>query len=454
MPSASQPADRPFARPGEVASVRHWRADGWFWDQLAYFCLLGGVFTLSWHIVRFGEANLTLSDGFFLVAVVTLVARGKLNSQPFGPITPLWFFAFILLIGGLFLSSVINGAALRWVSVAAQYSFAFIVVPMMLASWRRLTLDRCIVFFALGVCLSQLLALIASSFLTYYDTAPLLGNDFITGTGRVGALSGNSNTNGAMASFCLLAILYSAYRSLMPKWLLLLCAGLAIWGLVASASFTSFTLGCVSLLVALFILWPARTIILGIPIIAAFAVLLVSDVPLPDAFEQRVASALTEGDLDQAGTFTGRLEMAIEAWRLSSHTAFIGFGADGYRQVSVYQAPVHVLPLLLLTEGGLLSLLGFIIILMTLWGLACSILRKDRVDAAFVVGMLIVFTGFTLAVPHMYARMWIVPVLLGLIHALKWRPYVPGTGRTTWKRAAAPQHDLADAFSEAAPSRK
>lgn len=421
MPSASQPADRPLSHSGGALAVGHGRPEGWVGDRIAYFCLLGGVFTLSWHIVRIGDINFTLSDSLFLIAIFTLVARGRMNMLPFGPLTPVWYAGLILLIGGLFLGSVVNGGAVRWVIVAVQYCFAFAVVPMMLASWRRETLDRCIVAFVVGVSLSQLLALVASSFLTYADTAPVMGRDFITATGRIGALSGNSNTNGAMAGFCLLSLLYASYRSLMPRWLVILCTALAIWGLVSSASFTSFTVSSLALLVTMFILWPARTIILGIPIAALLAAIFISGIPLPDAFEQRVATALAEGDLALAGTFTGRWNMALEAWRLSGETAVIGLGADGYRAVSVYQAPVHVLPLLLLTEGGLLSLAGLIVMLMLLWGLAWSTLRKDRADAAFVLGLLVVFTGFTLAVPHMYARMWIVPVLLGLIHALKWQ---------------------------------
>lgn len=425
MTLASSTADQHFLPPGGAVRRAEPRAYASRWERIAYFCLLGGMFTLTWNIVRLGDVNLSLSDGLFLFVIMFLVARGHLNVQPFGVATPLWHIGLLLMLGGLLISSIVNGVATRWISVAAQYAFAFLAIPMMLASWRRQVLDRCIVAFALGVVLSQAIAFGANIFFTYHDTWMVMGRDFITATGRVGALSGNPNTNGAVATFCLLSLIYIFHRGLLPRWLIFLCAALAGWGLITSASFTSFVLACIALPLASLILWPRGTLVAILVILFAVAVGVTSEVPLPAVFEQRVAEALAQGNLDQAGTFSGRWEMALEAWRLSGDTALIGFGADGYRAVSSHQAPVHVLPLLLMTEGGLLSLLGLLVLLIMLWVLGFSILRSMRADAALVLGLLVVFTGFTVSVPHMYARMWIVPVLLGLVHALKWREQLP-----------------------------
>ncbi|MBT8428204.1 MAG: hypothetical protein KJO02_09270 [Erythrobacter sp.] len=422
---ASSTADQQFLPPGGVMRQAEARAYASRWERIAYFCLLGGMFTLTWNIVRLSDVNLSLSDGLFLFVIMFLAARGHLNVQPFGSATPIWYIGLLLMLGGLLISSIVNGVAVRWVSVAAQYAFAFLAIPMMLASWRRQVLDRCIVAFALGVVLSQGIAFGANLFFTYHDTWMVVGRDFITATGRVGALSGNPNTNGAVATFCLLSLIYIFHQGLLPRWLVLLCAAFAAWGLIASASFTSFVLACIALPLASLILWPRGTLVGLLVVLFAVAVGVTSEVPLPAVFEQRVAEALAQGNLDQAGTFSGRWEMALEAWRLSGDTALIGFGADGYRSVSAHQAPVHVLPLLLMTEGGLPSLLGLLVLLIMLWVLGFSILRSVRGDAALVLGLLVVFTGFTLSVPHMYARMWIVPLLLGLVHALKWREQIP-----------------------------
>src|SRR3546814_14727504 len=81
--------------------------------------------------------------------------------------------------------------------------------------------------------------------------------------------------------------------------------------------------------------------------------------------------------MSQAGTFTGRMDLILEAWEIVEDTMFVGIGVDQYRVVSPTQVPVHNMYLLLWAEGGLLALLGWMLLL-TLAGV--SVVRVYWVD--------------------------------------------------------------------------
>lgn len=417
-------------------------------DVLVNLCLIAGSFTLSWGLVRYGAwtyasaggINLTLSDIFFLVVLLLLLGRGQLNASPFGATTPVWFLGFLLFIGGLLASTLVNGDPLRWLSVAGQYVFALLAIPMILASFHRELLERCLVAFVMGVALSQAVTFVASFFVDYHDVWEFMGMDFITVRGRIGAFSGNANINGAMNIFGLLMALYAARRSLMSRWTLLPCAGFLVWGIFASASFTAFALAAIAVPLFCLIVWPRNTILFGVPALVVIVGLLASGAPLPGPFEERVAEALTSGDIEEAGTFAGRWQLATEAWRMSGGTLLFGYGADGYKEVSAFGAPVHVFPLLVLTEGGLVSLVGLVVMIVLLWVIGASLLKRDRIDSALTLGLLVVFTGFAFSAPHMYARLWIGPIMLAMLHSFA--PRIQ-TYASEWTR----QEELPDAPS-------
>ncbi len=377
--------------------------------------LLGfGCFFMSWHVVRIGAINVTVSDVAFAGCLVLLAANGRLSPMPLGELTHVWLLGLTLLLAGMLLGSMIHGDPVRWLVVAAQYIFAYLLLPMVLAAQDRTMLRRCLLFYALGVAMSQAIAITASFFLTFDDTSDLLGWDFITGLGRIGAFSGNANWNAACVGFAL-PILLNAYQHRRIKgWAALLCFVPLVWGLFAAASVTGLAAAGLALLVYFAAGTPAMALRFGLPVILLGGIYLSTGLPLPTTFEQRVGSALTTGNLREAGTFEGRSALAKEAWKAADDTVLIGLGADRFRKVSVQNMPVHVFPLLVLVEGGIWSVIGLALMLATLVGTAVRMLRADRSDAAMALAVLTVFGVFMFAMPHMYARLWIGPLLLAI----------------------------------------
>ena len=395
-------------------------------DKVLTAFLLIGMFCVSWHIARPGNLNFTISDAAFLIVILGLVGTSRLNLAPFAGMSAAWLFSLILMLGTLFVSTLVNGDITRWVIVALQYSFAYLLLPMMLASFGHRTLQRCVVFYVLGVTFSQAVGNIANIFFDYADTAPYLGNNFITGMGRLGAFSGNANNNSAMSGFALVLLFYVVDRRLMSPLLSLICALFLLWGLLSSASFGGFVICLSASALVMLVRWPRKAMVALLLLVAMAGAYMSSGLPLPAPFEQRVLGALSGGGLEEAGTFTGRMELAEEAWRIAEDTLLIGLGADGFRVISLHQAPVHVFPLLLLTEAGLLGLIGFIALLGLLWFRGLSGISDDPQRGIICIGVLLIFSLFTLTVPHMYARLWLAPIFLALLTCLQKEPQ-PGS---------------------------
>jgi O-antigen ligase len=142
--------------------------------------------------------------------------------------------------------------------------------------------------------------------------------------------------------------------------------------------------------------------------------LFASGYQMPDIFAKRVAPALQEGSLDSAGTYDDRADLIVEAWKHAEHTAVIGMGVDEYRKFSSFGQPVHNMYMLELAEGGILALAGWLGIVGMLILIPLTKLGRHRIEASLCLAVIMVFLIFTIASPHMYARLWMVPVLLSL----------------------------------------
>jgi len=398
----------------------HLSAAGADRSERALALLIGfAAFTMSMHVLRLGPINVTVSDAALVGCLVLLVTRQQLNHVPFGKLSFAWCAGLSLMLGGLLVSSVVNGDPLRWINVAAQYLFAWLLLPMVLFSFSRERMQRCTLLFVYGVAASQAFSIAASYTLPQGTLTALFGPGFVMGNGRLGALTGEGNWNGAVIAFAFPMLINAMQRENIAKWSALLCIVFMLWGLVACASFTGFGATAAAVAITIGITSPRRLFTVGLPLAGLVVAYLVSGLPLPGIFEQRVAGALTSGDLSHAGTFAGRSHLIVEAWKLSSETILLGFGVDRYREVSTLGAPVHQFFLLILTEGSAFALCGLLMLMTMLWVKAVQANRVSRSDGANAVAVLVVFCIFTSAVPHMYTRLWIGPVLLALAAAAR-----------------------------------
>ena len=384
-----------------------------------------GVFTaayLSWRPSI--DLMFTVSDACLLLGLMQLLLRDRLPLQPLGVISPLWFSGFMLMTGALLMSSLfISSDPTRWLPVAVQYSMAWVIMPFLLMGYSIGDTHRLARIYLAGVVTMELVGIIVYFTFTgsFEDARAILGLDFISGSGRLGAFATDANWNGATVTMTLPFAFYLWSRRLIGPWQGMLSIGILVFALTLTASFTAFAASCAGLL--LLLLANGVRIRPGSASYALAMLLGVSSVSigvlgLPPVFQKRVASAIETGNLDEAGTFEGRMSLIEDAWNRVGDRMWLGVGVDQDRVVSSMRAPVHSMYLLLWVEGGFVSLLGWLVMMAAGLSIAFAAFLRDRLSGALALTVLTSFLLFSTASPHMYARLWAVPVLLALAIAL------------------------------------
>ncbi len=391
------------------------------------FASLAGVFLscyLTWRPIS--DVMFTLSDALFLIGLAQLAYRRRLPLEPFRFLTPVWMGGLMMLILGLLIGSVNAPDPTRWPIVASQYVFAWFVLPMILLGHGEANTIRMLKAFVWGVFAMNLFgAIIYFTYSgTFLEARALLGLDFLSGGRRLGAFASDANWNGAVLAMAVPAALYLRAKNAVSLVQILAWLAVLLLGVMLSASFTAF-MCCVFALVVFAATSPLRiapkqfAIGMGIAIVAALALMSVNDgLFLPKTFMARVGNAVGNGDISEAGTFEGRMELMEEAWAMVNRHTFVGLGADQFRVVSEQKAPVHNMYMLLWVEGGVISLFGWITMQLVPFIAAARAYRRDRTAAALTLSTAVTFVIASTASPHMYARLWSTPILLALAASL------------------------------------
>ncbi|MFL0357244.1 hypothetical protein ACI5KX_12290 [Erythrobacter sp. GH1-10] len=393
----------------------------------ARWIVLIACFFLSWQLVRIPALNFTLSDGAFILALVALLLAGRLNPAFFGRLTSLWMVGVLMLIGGLFVGSIVHDQTLRWSIVASQYLIVFLFVPLVLTSFDRDFLGKATLAFTYGVATSQVLGIIALKWFGYDAVVPYVGRTVVRGNDRIGAMTAEPNANGAVCVFALVFLVLAMIDRRIHPFLGALIAAIVGAGLLFSASFTSLLALAASLGLIGILTWSNGFKSIGMPLLVIAVLYIGLGGPLPQIFVERVAEAVVGLDLSKAGTFAGRSALIAEAWTLADPHLLIGMGVDKFREASIHGAPVHNLALLLLNEGGAISLIGLTTLLLCLFSASIMVGRTDHVGGAACFAVLVVILLYTMSLPHMYARHWFGPVVLtfSFYMATKRLPFSP-----------------------------
>ncbi|WP_416357616.1 O-antigen ligase family protein [Aureimonas phyllosphaerae] len=380
--------------------------------RLELWLAVGAVFLAPFNILRVDAFYFTASD---VLVVATLLARVTNRSfvyAPLGAATPLWNLGIMLLSVMLLASSLLHGAADRGVILWAQYCFAYLLLPYVVLArpWREtILLIKAFLASLVLMCLHGILVV---------DVLGERNTTFVTGSGRlVGFVERENECASLIAMGAPLALWLTASGSVRGwlRWPLLL---LFAYGIALTGSNT----GLIGLLLAIAAFTGLTASIWRIAVAAGLGVgLLMVMVTwgrefLPPVFQRRVLGALENGDIDQAGTFAGRMQLIHEAMGMADHSLLFGFGADQYRVVSAFHAPVHNAYLLIWVEAGLLGVIGFALILLSgvLIGITAIGAGRDRLAGACALTAVCLFAATANAFPHLYGRFFVVPLLLGL----------------------------------------
>lgn len=404
-----RPAMQPYRGPPPATAVAPARPEDPL-DRFEFACVQLGVLIAPYLTLRVSWAFLTVSDMLLVLAVFLRISRGR-ATMPFAEWTWLWVAGAVLLAGGLLLGSAVNGDLERGLIVSGQYIFTLILVPFALLGR---PLNQCLRLMKMGV-LSMVL-MCAITIPTYLSGYRSDGTELrlVTGNGRLGGFLENAN---GMATMIVLTMPLVWF--LMPTRGLGKPAGLLSVALLASALLlTASNTGLLGFALAILVFFVGRRsikVLVPVAVLGA-AVLLVGQQYLPETFQHRVLAAVTSGDLDAAGTFSDRQALASEAAEMSEDHILIGLGADRYRAVSDLNQVVHNAYLLLLNEGGALSLFGLLTLLVVpiLTTLTTRVRPFGSLVALTTFTVVFVFANLLNGLPHVYGRCWWMPLLLAI----------------------------------------
>lgn len=376
-----------------------------------YPLLIGGVFLCSMVYIRPTAGNVTVSDLMFAAALFVLLLNRNISFYPFGRMSAaVWLVGLFMLLTGLTVSSINSPDPTQAIIVIAQYAYAYFAMMLIFGNQSA----KNITTFAKVYLLSILAICLHGTYLIHYDGQQ--NTIFVTGSGRLSGLMERTNECATVIALCVPIVLTLCTTGHIRKTSAFLAVAIMTYGILLTGSNSGLlSLVCgVGIFALLGVSWKRilLPLVLGVAILALGGGLVTEY--LPATFQKRVLGALESGDLGKAGTFDGRVELINEALELTSDTMLIGVGADQYRVVSEYNAPVHNLYLLLWTEGGLISAIGFVVMLLGALGPAFLVLKLPggRPYAAAILANVTVFFLAANALPHVYSRFWVLPILL------------------------------------------
>jgi hypothetical protein len=391
------------------------------------------VFFAPMNVLRVQSFYFTASDFFACLCVGMMIFNRSLPLKPLGVGTAYWLFGLTLMVGALFTSSLLAGVVDRGLILSMQYLFAYLMLPVLLLArpWRETTI-------LMKVFVASIVVMILHG-IYVVDVVGVTNTTFVSGSGRLRGFVERDNECGSLIALTVPMILsMGAMRTLHPVVVAALLPLIA-YGIMLTGSNTALYAMLYGIGVFFIANINFKRIALGIGAI----MLLVSAVNtpvirdhLPAVFQKRVLTGLESGDLNEAGTFTDRMQLSQEAFRLAGDALMLGRGADQYREISDWHTPVHNLYLLMWNEGGLFALAGFLIMLTGGAITLAAPLRYRGGKAPFVCGFaaLSLFAVLINAVPHVYGRFWAVPVLLSLAPAITFINHGPIPRRHSGRR--------------------
>jgi O-antigen ligase len=381
-------------------------------EKIGLWLAMASVFLTPCNILRVDTFYFTASDAFALAAVLAMVLGKSFSPAPLAAGTLLWNAGMALLCGMLLLSSLIHGDPQRGFIISAQYLYAYFLLAFMLASrpWREtVLLIKALICSIALMCLHGILVI---------DILKQQGTNLTSGNGRfIGWVERENECATLIALAVPLLLWLVASGCARPRWAWI-GVPLFAYGIVLTGSNT----GLIGLVFALTVFvvmtgsW-RRIILLTVSSLATFFIVVTWGRDfLPPIFQRRVLNALQNGDIDEAGTFADRMRLIHEAVAKADSSSLLGIGADQYRHFSELHAPVHNVYLLIWVEAGLPGLIGFLLLLVAgiIIGMLAAQRREGRVSAICTLATVLLFAALANALPHLYSRFFVVPLLLAI----------------------------------------
>jgi len=381
-------------------------------DRAERYLLCIAVFMAPMAVLRPTAFAITYSDIVFVILAGLVIIGKRASLAPMLDASILWMISILCLLGGLFVSSIVNGSPSDAIVACTQYFFAYALLPFILLEKDQETTILLVKTYVFAVFFA------ASCGIVFVATGFDGGGLFITGSGRLAALSGNPNGLGSQIAFTMPLLLYLWFSRLLSGMICLVIFAALVAALIMTSSNSGLMMTTLAIILYLLFTGKFQWLLKG-AVLVTLVIVLVSTVGrdyLPETFERRVLGAFESGSLHEAGTFDDRMALNLEATEWIEDSLILGIGADQYRVHSRYGTPVHNQYLILWVEGGTFALLGWLLLLATILfvGIKGYQVPNGAPAAAAVMSLAITFALVSNFNTHIYRRNIIVGVLVAM----------------------------------------
>ena len=383
-------------------------------DQFEFFLAGATVFLAPINTLRHPAFYLTLSDVLAATCLFVMLLNRSLPVRPFGTVTFWWMLGNVMLIGGLLVSSLVNGDVTRGLVVSAQYSAAYFAIPFVIMSRPRWQIEILAKIFVLVIVLLCLHGVYVIHYVGETST------QYVSGNGRLMSFMERTNNFAAVIAMTFPLLFWLAEEGRIRRLTVCIAVPILVYGAMLTGSNSgmmgmTYAFGIYLLVTISHSLRQIALAFAGVTgAVAALAIW--GKAILPAVFQRRVLGAIETGDIDQAGTFSHRYDLIMEALQVVDDTILFGLGADQYRVLSQWKHPVHNAYLLIWAEGGLIAVIGLLLVIVSGLLMLPGTMHRPRGRYAAICTFCVVtqFAFLINATPHIYARFWPIPLLLGI----------------------------------------
>ncbi|MCV6824504.1 MULTISPECIES: O-antigen ligase family protein [Halocynthiibacter] len=325
----------------------------------------------------------------------------------------LYYIALAMFCGALLFSSVINGDSTSGLIGVGQYVFSFVIFPIVLL--RRNHREAWIV----GLSFLAAIVVICLHGISLIVFEIEVSERFVAVNGRLRGLVERTNELGALLAMTVPLVVVLTRVGWFPKWLAWSILAIIFYTVMLTGSNTGMGSYMFAFL-GMMVLGkdaPRNFLVLAVLVAIMVGVVMVFGTEiLPEIFQKRVVAGFTAGDIREFGTLDGRLVLTYEAFDLAEEYLFIGMGFDQFRELSSHNAPVHNAYLLFLTEGGVVALFGFLLLLVVIFARSSSvILNTGSLNGGlYLMVTILTYCIVLTALPHVYGRFLIMPWVVAM----------------------------------------
>lgn len=399
-------------------------------EQLGRMLIYVALFLASAPVLSAPGFFLTASDILFVLAT-GLVWLGQLRGRYIilHKVWLSWILGVVFIVVGLLVSSIFTNPV-RGIVVSVQYMFALVLLPLLLhnaADRWNIQARSLAKWFILGLSFCALFGFVA------YVGHVSFGSELMIG-GRMGSLFDNPNTLAKMIGMSLPMALFFLVRE--RKWWALMFTLTALLGLGVASSFGGLGVAAITIVTFSVAGGMKGSLRLAVPTVLLGALLWCAIVlyGIPDIFEERIIAGIEEGRL---GSIDDKISLMSEAVQYISANPIVGLGADMYREVSIYRLPVHNTYLLLWSEGGILSLVGLIILIVGSLVFGIRTWFRDKSLGTLVLSVLAGTVVAMITNTHVYGRFWFLPLIISMLVCEQGGKTQSTRGIKVWQRRRA-----------------